>query len=88
MAYVQKNFLPLSAMGNSDAPRHWTYTTTDSKSTTVASGYFDNAYTLLEVNDLIWVVGATGGTQVFTLVLVDAITDGVVTVVSSEITLS
>ena len=82
-------FLPLSAMANSDAPRHWTYATTDTKATVVAASYFDDVAGVIQVNDLVWVVGVTGGTQVFTLVLIDAISAaGVVTTVSSTLTLA
>ena len=88
MAFTPATFLPLSGMANSDAPRHYTYATADSKATAVASGYFDDIADTLNVNDLIWAVGVTGGTQVFTLILVDAITAGVVTTLSSTLTLA
>ncbi|GAF87529.1 unnamed protein product, partial [marine sediment metagenome] len=38
MAFSASTFLPLSGMANSDAPRHWTYTTADAKATVVGSG--------------------------------------------------
>ena len=89
MAFSQTEFLPLSAMANSNAPRHWTYATVDDKATVVASAYFNNAAGVLQVNDLIWVIGVTGGTQVFTLVMVDAISAaGVVTTLSSTLVLA
>jgi len=88
MAFTPATFLPLSGMANSDAPRHFTYATADSKATAVASGYFDDIADTLNVNDLIWAVGVTGGTQVFTLILVDAITAGVVTTLSFTLTLA
>ncbi len=90
MAFIAADFLPLSSMANSDAPRHFTYTTPDSKATVVASGYFDNAVVLgITVGDLIWSVDANGGTQTFTLVFVDAISGaGVVTTLSSTLTLA
>jgi hypothetical protein len=88
MAFTPATFLPLSGMANSDAPRHYTYATADSKATAVASGYFDDIADTLNVNDLIWAVGVTGGTQVFTLILVDAITAGVVTTLSFTLTLA
>ena len=89
MAFSATEFLPLSGMANSNAPRHWTYQSTDSKATMVASGYFDSQAPVLNVNDIIHAVGGTGGTQTLTTILVDAISaSDVVTVVSSVQTLS
>lgn len=88
MAFTPATFLPLSSMANSDAPRHFTYATADSKATAVASGYFDDVAGILNVGDLIWALGVTGGTEVFTLIMVDAITAGVVTTLSSTLTLA
>ncbi len=89
MAFTATTFLPLSSMANSNAPRHWTYTTPDSKATVVASGYFNDVESVLNVGDLIWSVDANGGTETFTLVFVDAITGaGVVTTLSSTLTLT
>ena len=89
MAFTASTFLPLSGMANSDAPRHWTYTTADAKATVVGSGYFNDVASVLNVNDLIWSVDANGGIQTFTLVLVDAISaSDVVTTVSSTLTLA
>ncbi len=88
MAFTPATFLPLSSMANSDSPRHFTYASADASATMVASGYFDDVATILNVNDIIHAVGATGGTQTLTTILVDAITAGVVTVVSSVQTLS
>lgn len=89
MAFSATEFLPLSSQANSDAPRHWTYTTADAKATVVASGYFDSVADLLQVGDLIWSVDANGGTETFTLVFVDAISAAnVVTTLSSTLTLA
>lgn len=91
MAFVAAKFLPLSSMANSDAPRHFTYTTPDAKATVVASGYFDAAAKTLGLkkSDLIWSVDANGGTETFTLVFVDAVSGaGVVTTLSSTLTLA
>ena len=75
MAFSATEFLPLSSMANSDAPRHWTYTTADAKATVVASGYFNAAALTLSLKqgDVIWSVDANGGTETFTMVFVDAI---------------
>ena len=80
---------PLSSMANVDCGRHFTYKTTDDKATVVASGYFDDAVIMgLKAQDVIWVIGVTGGTEIFTLVFVDAITAGTVTTLSSTLTLA
>jgi hypothetical protein len=90
MAFSATEFLPLSSMANSNGPRHFTYATVDNKATAVASGYFDDAVVLgLKQGDVVWVVGVTGGTEVFTMIFVDAISGaGVVTVLSSTLTLA
>jgi len=89
MAYSASTFLPLSAMANSDAPRHWSYTTADSHATVVASGYFNGAATVLHVGDIIWSVNANGGTETLTCIFVDGISSaGVVTTLSSVLALS
>lgn len=90
MAFSATEFLPMSSMANSNAPRHWTYATTDNKATAVASGYFNDAVILgLQQGDLVWAVGVTGGTEVFTLIFVDAISAaGVVTTLSFTLTLA
>lgn len=89
MAFSATEFLPLSSMANSNAPRHWTYKTVDNKATTGASGYFNAVAADLNVGDLIWIVGVTGGTEVFTLTFIDAISAaGVVTVLDSTLTLA
>jgi len=89
MAFSATEFLPLSSMANSNAPRHYTYTTPDTKATVVGSGYFDDVASVLNVADVIWSVDASGGTQTFTMVFVDAISGaGVVTTLSSTLTLA
>ena len=89
MAFSSTEFLPLSSMANSNAPRHWTYTTADAKATVVASGYFNDVADSLKVGDVIWSVDANGGTETFTMVFVDGISAaGVVTTLSSTLTLA
>ena len=89
MAFTAATLTPLSSNANVDSGRHWTYKTADNKATTVASGYFDGAVDMgLKAQDVIWVIGVTGGTEIFTLVFVDAITAGVVTTLSSTLTLA
>jgi hypothetical protein len=83
--FTAATFLPMSAMANSNAPRHWSYTTADAKATVVGSGYFDDAVIRgLKAQDIIWSVDANGGTETFTTVFVDAISAaGVVTTLST-----
>jgi C-terminal processing protease CtpA/Prc len=91
MAFSATEFLPLSSMANSNAPRHFSYTTPDAKATVVASGYFDAAaLTLgLKQGDVIWSVNANGGTETFEMIFVDAVSAaGVVTTLSSTLTLA
>lgn len=91
MSFGRNNFLPLSSMANSNAPRHFSYATADDKATVVGSGYFNDAAASLGLKkgDLIWVVGVTGGTEIFTLIFVDAVSAaGVVTTLSSTLTLA
>lgn len=84
MSFSLNEFLPSSLQANSNAPRHWTYKTTDAIATVVASGYFDAQSDNLNVTDVITVIASTGGTETLTLVMVDAITGaGVVTTLSS-----
>ena len=70
---------------NSNAPRVWSYKTPDSSATMVASGYFDDAVNYgIGVNDIILAIGVTGGTEVFTTIVIDAISAaGVVTTKST-----
>ena len=85
MAFSATTMLPLSSMANSNAPRHWSYTTADTKATVVGSGYFDEAVVMgLAAQDIIWSVDANAGTETFTTVFVDAISaTGVVTTLST-----
>lgn len=90
MAFSAGTFLPMSSMANSNAPRHWTYTTADAPATVVAANYFDEAVVLgLQKGDVVWSVDTNGGTETFTMVFIDAISAaGVVTTLSSALTLA
>jgi hypothetical protein len=89
MAFSAATFIPLSSQANSNAPRHYSYTTADAKGDVVASGYFDAKFRDLNVGDIIWSVDENGGTQTLTCVFIDAISAaGVVTTLSSTLTLS
>ena len=83
MAFSATAFVPLGT-ANSNAPRVWSYKTPDSSATMVASGYFDDAVVMgIGVNDIILAIGVTGGTEVFTTIVVDANTAGVITTKST-----
>ena len=90
MAFTAATFLPMSSMANSDAPRHWTYTSADAKATIVASGYFNDAVDYgLKAQDVVWCVASNGGTETLEAVFIDAISAaGVVTTLSSTLTLA
>ena len=91
MAFTAISFLPLSSMANSNAPRHFSYSSADSKATMVGSGYFDDAAATLGLKqgNILHAVGATGGTETLTTIFVDAVSGaGVVTTLSSVQTLS
>ena len=91
MAFSATEFLPLSSMANSNAPRHFSYTTADAKATVVAANYFDAAAASLGLKqgDVIWSVDANGGTETFTMIFVDAVSGaGAVTTLSSTLTLA
>ena len=91
MAFTKNTFLPLSGMANSDAPRHFSYTTADAKATVVAANYFNGAAATLGLKqgDIIWSVDAKGGTETFTMIFVDAVdAAGDVTVLSSTLALT
>lgn len=90
MAYSANTFVPLSSMANSNSTRMFTYATADAKATIVASGYFDAAAANngLQQGDIIWSVSSNGGTETFEAIFVDAITAGVVTTLSSSLTLA
>ena len=62
------------------APSLWTYITADAVNTVSASGYFNNASTLLNVGDLIYAVcgAGSGGTMAPRLFFVNANASGVV----------
>ncbi len=70
MALVTGDFLPLSAMANSNAVRMWSYTTTDADVT--AADYFDDAVIagVVQVGDVLLAKDA-GGTGLYNITTVD-----------------
>lgn len=76
MSFDRSNFSTTSVGQGSNAPKLCTYrTTTDSKATVSASGYFNDVAALLEAGDFI-LVSASDGDQVTS---VAAVSSGVVT---------
>jgi hypothetical protein len=88
--FTAASFAPSSSLANSDALISFSYKTPDTKANCVASGYFNDAVVMgLKAQDVILVVGVTGGTEVLFYVFVDAISAaGVVTTLSSSLTLA
>jgi hypothetical protein len=80
MAFALVNLQNLSGSGN--APKIWTYSTTDNKAAMEGAGYFNEAAGLLAVNDAIYV--ACSDANIFKHV--SAISAGVVTVADNEAT--
>jgi hypothetical protein len=88
--FTADSFAPASSMANSDVLRMFVYKTPDTKANCVASGYFNDAVVMgLKAQDIVWCFGVTGGTEVFFMVSIDAISAaGVVTTLSSSLTLA
>ena len=70
MAFNSDDFLPLSAMANSDALRMWTYSA--AADTVTASNYFDDSFVagVVQVNDVLLALDA-GGTSLYRFTTVD-----------------
>lgn len=80
MAFVRTDFHVIGGQ-TGDAPKFCSYTTTDAMTVVRASGYFNDISELLDVNDLIYVVSASGGTPAPYFTFVNSNTGGVVDVV-------
>jgi hypothetical protein len=80
MAFTPATFVPLSAMANSDAPRHYVYKTSDAIATVQAANYFLTRYQNLAADDIILVFA---GDAQYTL-RVTASTSSTVTVVNEQ----
>jgi hypothetical protein len=60
MAFNPKNFLPVSAQANSDAPRVFSYDTSDTIDTVSASDYFLSKINEIDSGDLIYITTLAG----------------------------
>lgn len=80
MAFVRTD---LHAVGGTTGTANtlWMYTTTDTIASVNTSGYFNDASTILKLNDVIIVASSTGGTPVVTITYVNGNASGVVDVV-------
>ena len=66
MAFISDDFLPLSAQANSNAPRIWSYSTTDADIT--VANYFDGSFVagVAQTGDVLLGIDA-GGTSLYKL---------------------
>lgn len=74
------NSLKPIAQDGQGTPDMWMYTSADDIATINSSGYFDSVDKILSVGDIMFVRSSTGGTAVYTLVIVLSIVSGVVDV--------
>lgn len=79
MAYDSSNLYCISG-ATGDAPRVWSYATTDTAATVNTSGYFNNASQILNVGDKIYAAVDTGGTPDYVDFVVLSNASGVVDV--------
>jgi hypothetical protein len=70
MAFDATNISP---HGITSGNKFLMYKSTDAIATVIASGYFNNYAPYLAVNDVICVVGSTGGTQTVDIIVVATI---------------
>lgn len=75
MAYTHPSLHRIGP-SNSDVPTLWMYSSTDAQSVIRAVGYFDDASDDLNVNDVIIIASATGGTPVLSISYVNANSGG------------
>jgi len=83
MALTTDTFIPMSAQGNSNAPRSFSYETTDAIATVEGANYFDALAATtggygLQTNDFIFAT-MSDGTKIYQV----SVTAGVVAVASS-----
>jgi len=79
MAYSHPSLVQLGS-ANSNAPRVWLYSTTDTAADVNTEGYFNDASDDLQVGDFIFANTSTGGTLVATIFYVLSNASGVVDV--------
>lgn len=81
MAFDKTKFAPLSSLSNSDVPRIYGYTTTDSHNTVNNMGYFSDLHQVLRVGDMIVALANSEGFPPTSVIyFVTMIIDGMVDV--------
>ena len=79
MAYSKDGLSLIGGGGKAgSAPQIWSYTSTDAKTAIDAAGYFNDASTLMNVGDVIFVYASTGGTATWSIAPVVSNASGVV----------
>jgi|TARA_R110000803_G_scaffold141862_1_gene208237 hypothetical protein len=81
MAYNSANLTRLSGASGISL---WHYTTTEAFSTVRAEDYFEDAHPMLNMNDVILVISASGGTPVATLTYFNGVATTAVDVVDGN----
>ena len=79
MAFDRKNF-NVQFLNQSKTPSKYSYITTENMTAVTASGYFNELYDILKVNDMIEVTSNTQGTPVIEIVKVTSNASKVVAV--------
>lgn len=79
MAYTASS---LCCIGGGSGQRLWYYSTADTIATVNTAGYFNDAATMLNVNDVILAITSTGGTPVVSHTYVNANNGSTVDVVN------
>lgn len=87
MAFDKAGLALIGGSKAGNAPQLWTYKTADTIATVNSAGYFDNGATtntgmrtLMQVGDIIFVYGDTGGTPAMAILYVNANSSGIIDV--------
>ena len=79
MAFSRAGWGPIGGQSRRGAaPQIWAYTSTDAETAIDAAGYFNNVSDDVEVGDIIYITGDTGGTRTYSLHPVVSNASGVV----------
>lgn len=82
MAYAVKGLMLVAGSKAGNAPQMWTYRTNDAVTDVDGAGYFNDASSILQVGDLIYVHSAADSTPAFGFVVVNSNSSGIVDVTS------
>ena len=73
MAYNANNLQPIGGQSKAgNAPQMWSYQSADAQATVAASGYFNNAHSVLKVGDAVYVYDTATPTASMHVVLTNA----------------